>query len=168
MSQPVNQYLFLDFDGVLNHELFHVDWYNRIDRKEVAPEDKPDFDQRAIDNLDALCEQFPHLLIVVSSTWRGSGLSYCVDALVKSGFKHAQRVVACTPSSSHRVRGVEVWEWLKKHTGYGEHPVDYVIFDDDSDFLLWQANRFIHIDPYVGLTSTHVYKAGRILNRLSV
>ncbi|PRY38395.1 hypothetical protein CLV58_109122 [Spirosoma oryzae] len=162
----MKQYLFLDFDGVLNHELFNHDWYTRIQAGEAVAADKPDFDQRTIDNLNLLLSQFPELQVVISSTWRASGKERCLQVLRDSGFAYDERVIGCTPLTDHRVRGVEVLMWLRTNTQYGIEPVDYVIFDDDSDFLLWQADRFIQIDPYAGLTHNHVYRAGRILNRL--
>ncbi|GAB3975951.1 hypothetical protein GCM10028806_34660 [Spirosoma terrae] len=167
-TEPNKAYLFLDFDGVLNHELFHNEWYEKlanwpIDQPKPV---KPEFCPRAIQSLNDLCEQFTHLSIVISSVWRAHGADRCLEILTSSGFSYPERVIDRTPLSRHRVRGVEVLDWLKQNTEYGTKPVDYVILDDDSDFLIWQSHRFIHVDPYSGLNHNHVYKIGRILNRL--
>ena len=41
-----------------------------------------------------------------------------------------------------KVRGDEIDKWLKEHPEYD----DYLIFDDDSDMLPHQKDRFIHCD----------------------
>lgn len=53
------------------------------------------------------------------------------------------------------------WDQLMKNIS-GKHSFefsDYVIFDDDSDMLLWQKDNFIKIDDYCGLTPSAIYKA---------
>ena len=41
---------------------------------------------------------------------------------------------------------------------------NYVILDDDSDFLIWQQKHFFWIDRYCGLTPTICYKIETFLN----
>ena len=53
----------------------------------------------------------------------------------------------------------------RKH--YHEEDIDYeyVILDDDTDFLLGQKDNFIHVDEQTGLTDKDVEKARKILTR---
>ena len=55
--------------------------------------------------------------------------------------------------------------YYRKH--YHEEDVDYeyVIFDDNTDFLLGQSSNFIHINEQTGLTDEDVEKARKILMR---
>ena len=55
--------------------------------------------------------------------------------------------------------------YYRKH--YDEKDIDYeyVIFDDDTDFLLGQKDNFIHVSDETGLTDEHINKAIDILNR---
>ena len=60
-------------------------------------------------------------------------------------------------------RGNEIDIWLKNSERYKD--TDYVIFDDDSDMLLWQQKHFFKTDNYSGLTPTTCYKAKRYLDK---
>ena len=54
--------------------------------------------------------------------------------------------------------------YYRKH--YHDDPdYEYVIFDDDTDFLLGQADNFIHVDEQKGITDEDVEKARKILMR---
>ena len=50
---------------------------------------------------------------------------------------------------------------------FHEEDVDYeyVIFDDDSDMLLGQADNFIRVNPMTGVTQADIDKARKILTR---
>lgn len=43
---------------------------------------------------------------------------------------------------------------------------EYVIFDDDTDFLLGQKDNFIRVNQNTGLTKREINKAIKILTRL--
>ena len=58
------------------------------------------------------------------------------------------------------LRGNEIYQWIDQNI-IGEFN-NYVIFDDDSDFLYWQRNNFLHVDGYWGIGPNHIYKAKRI------
>lgn len=54
--------------------------------------------------------------------------------------------------------------YYRKH--YHDAPdYEYVIIDDDTDFLLGQADNFIHVDEQKGITDEDVEKARKILMR---
>ena len=53
--------------------------------------------------------------------------------------------------------------WLREF-GNKYSPYNYVIIDDDSDMLLWQANHFFQTDSYSGLTPNICYRIKRYFN----
>ena len=55
--------------------------------------------------------------------------------------------------------------YYRKH--YNENDVDYeyVIFDDDTDFLLGQKDNFIQTNERTGITEEDVERARKILTR---
>jgi len=136
--------LFLDVDGVLNSQAFFS-----ARNKRTSPSPRNDIDS---DALRRLCETIKRVgcLVVVSSSWRTGEphRSAVADALAE----HGVAVHGYTGTESYRrgliVRGVEVQAWLDENTD----GADYVIVDDDSDFLPHQMNRFVHTCQSVGLT----------------
>lgn len=54
--------------------------------------------------------------------------------------------------------------YYRKHY-HGAPDYEYVILDDDTDFLLGQANNFIHVNEQTGLTDEDVERARKILMR---
>ena len=176
--------LFLDFDGVLNSELFyHSRLKNRLNR--YLPLFKIfnsiglakfygwlfDFDTRekwllsmidakAVSLLNQICEN-TSCKIVISSTWRKThgGWEECYNLLKKKGF--TGEVISQTPVLGG-FRGEEIERWIVENPNVES----YVILDDDSDFFDYQKlKHFVWVDRYCGLTSTSVYKCSYILNR---
>lgn len=157
--------IFLDFDGVLNSQLF----YKRM-IQETGKRQSRDLDEIAIGYLNGLTEAGAK--VVVSSTWRhGRSMEKLQEILEQFGFKG--EVIGRTPhlrigeDGDCILRGNEILSWIKdsKHiVGAEYHEYKrYVIFDDDSDMLYWQRNNFLWCDPYVGLTPNLVWKAKKIL-----
>jgi hypothetical protein len=58
-------------------------------------------------------------------------------------------------------RGVEIQCWIDDNSFNGR----YVIFDDDSDMMLWQTEQYFQVDGYCGLTPNLIYRAERYLNQ---
>ena len=56
-------------------------------------------------------------------------------------------------------------EGIKYDSKYYQKDYEYVIFDDDTDFLLGQKDNFIHINRNTGLTQADIDKAIKILTR---
>lgn len=156
--------IFLDFDGVLNSQL----WYT----KTKGTRGRDDIDPNAVSYLNILIGK-TNADVVVTSTWR---LSRTIDELKsvlnRNGF--IGNVIGVTKDlrmgddSDCILRGNEILQWIKANPEkigcYYSDYKKYVIFDDDSDMLYWQRNNFIQTDPYVGLTPTNIYKAEKILN----
>lgn len=147
--------LFLDIDGVLNILSEGRDKYGQI------------FNKHFEDNLHKIVET-TGADIVISSTWRLSGLDFIRNMWKERGI--AGNVIDVTPTTKERIRGVEIDMWLKRHD------VDtYVIIDDDSDMLPEQMPYFIKtsdnldhndcVDMGYGLTNICTSRAIEILNK---
>ena len=136
------KYLFLDIDGVLNHE----DWYvNKVKayKKGHVHWWEDCFDPECVKRLNQILDETGARL-VVSSSWR-------LDMDLPMYFEHfgITKDFDITPSLTHEDengnitwpdRGEEVELFLKVH------PCDnYVILDDDKDFTEDQLkNHFVH------------------------
>lgn len=157
--------IFLDIDGVLNVISQGRDQFGSIFHKHFE------------DNLRHLIEQ-TDAKIVISSTWRFSGLDIMKDMWLKRNLPG--EVIDITPycaiiqkdeSYESVERGYEIQAWLNKHPDVE----NYVILDDDNDMLDCQLNNFVKtsgnsdhpdkIDIGYGLTKICTEKAIKILNR---
>lgn len=175
--------IFLDIDGVLNcqdaylaGECRYVEWVN--DRGEK-------------DHHQAFCswnkEWINKLIeesgakIVISSTWRSSGLAFMRKVWELEGMKG--EIIGLTPSfrgdaQDYTIpRGCEIEKWLKDskfcHINWSRENQDaviersgienYLIIDDDSDMLYSQRNNFVHVMPSPrntkGFTRDHFVEA---------
>lgn len=150
--------IFLDIDGVLNCQLFYE---KQKDNKRIKyPQDQ--ICTQRVEMLNELCKETDSA-VVISSTWRHSGLAYCKEVLEKAGATFD--IIDITPSM-HVARGVEIDKWLNDNCAkiFGVHSFEfyrYAIIDDDSDMLLGQFANFFQTDPYSGLTPTTCYKIKR-------
>ncbi len=155
----MSKIIFLDFDGVLNSQL----WYVRT----KGSRGRDDLDPQAIEFLNNLIEK-TGAEVVVTSTWRlNRTAEELQDILNRNGFKGT--VIDKTESFGRPcLRGNEIHQWMldnvQKIGCYYSDYKQYVIIDDDSDMLYWHRNNLILVDGYVGLTPTNVYKATKILN----
>jgi hypothetical protein len=174
----MNKYIFLDVDGVLNHELFYIEKHQHIRHKEHEDKgeeyDLGDIDEEKIKLLNNLIKD-TGAKVIISSCWRlGRHSNDMQKFLEKKGFKG--EIIGSTPrlyfqerkNYSYSVpRGCEIKAWLEmnkdKH-GDKISKVKYVILDDDSDMLLWQREQYFRVDPYCGLTHNITYRATQYLN----
>ena len=162
--------IFLDVDGVLNSD----DWYNKTRGR------SGDFDPEAI----ALLNQMESIgvEVVISSSWGESADKPLKDVGLKLPIiGHTEHFY-----QDWLTRGNEIEKWIqdnfggmgtryglddngfpyyRKHYGDNIQDYEYVIFDDDSDFLLGQVDNFIRTDRLTGLTQADIDKAIKILNR---
>ena len=162
--------IFLDIDSVVNSE----QWYVKTRGK------SGDFDPEVI----ALLNQLKDIRaeVVISSSWGEDGIKPLQDVGLELP------IIGCTEHFhvDWLCRGNEIEKWLYANFGgmgtkyglddngtpyYRKHyrPEDvdyeYVIFDDDTDFLLGQKDNFIHIDKQTGITQADIDKAVKILKR---
>jgi len=144
--------IFLDIDGVLNNE-------NMYKTKKCASKS---FDPKNMEVLNDLIYE-TQAKVVISSCWRiGETIESLLAKMKAGGYKYD--IYDFTPRC-HGIRGNEIHNWLKEK---GKNVKSYVIFDDDSDMLLWQKDYFIWIDRHYGLTPTMAYKAKHTLLNRSV
>ena len=152
--------IFLDFDGVLNNQLFYTTGRAKKKIYDIDP-----------DNIKTLSTLFKYDTrnpkIVVSSSWRSGRTTSDFDEIFSKYDFHPEIIGLTEHLGKGTVRGNEIKSWLDEHpelcgdTYYNYNR--YVIFDDDSDMLLCQRNNFIHVDAYCGLSPRNVYHAERIL-----
>ena len=160
--------IFLDIDGVLNVYGIEYDEYGQI------------FHEHLVDNLRRIIDE-TGAKIVISSTWRFYGLKRmqemwkfrnlpgeviditidCYDLIKEGRFEFYDDVM----------RGHEIQDWIDDNSHRLEN---YVILDDDNDFLPEQRGNFVRtanninhsdcVDVGYGLTKICSEKAIRILN----
>ena len=150
--------IFLDIDGVLN--VYGSPYCGTRDEFGDC------FHKHFEDNLRWIIEQ-TGAKIVISSTWRMSGLSVMQTMWQMRDL--AGEVLDVTPVMN-TIRGEEIAEWLR------ENNVDsYCIIDDDGDMLPEQKNNFVQtannkdhedcVDVGYGLTRKCAKRAVEILNK---
>jgi hypothetical protein len=89
--------IFLDFDGVLNHELWYKKRFETINKDDVST-NYPyyEFDPESVNNLNIIIKE-TDAKVVVSSTWRiGKTVEQLQDMLNVVGFKG--EIIDTTPS----------------------------------------------------------------------
>jgi hypothetical protein len=160
--------IFLDIDGVLNVYCESHDKWGCT------------FHQHLVDNLKWIIEE-TGAKIVVSSTWRFGGIQYLKDMWEARGLPG--EIIDITPDChdlvndgrfeylDHVDRGHEIDYWLEGRTDI----LNYVIVDDDNDFLTHQRSRFVRtsnninhpdsVDIGYGLTKECARRAISILNK---
>ena len=170
MEKNWRKIIFLDIDSVVNSEQFYAKTRGR----------SGDFDPEAIALLNQL--QDIDAEVVISSSWGDSAIKPLQDVGLK---------LPILGTTQHfyqdwMTRGNEIEKWIQDNFGgmgtrYGldddgfpyyrkhfddkEVDYEYVIFDDDTDFLLGQKDNFIHVNRMTGITQADIDKAIKILNR---
>ena len=158
--------IFLDIDGVLNCQLFYT---NRKKSKSIIKHPQNEICTERIEWLNQLCKDV-NAKVVISSTWRHSGLDYCKDALTKAGATF--QIIDKTPDlrADGCLRGNEINLWIEKNKemlGVWRSDFNsYAIIDDDSDMLYWQRNNLFLTDTYSGLTPNTCYRIKRHFEQL--
>lgn len=159
--------IFLDIDGVLNVYPQGYDEYGAI------------FHPHLVENLKLILDR-TGAKIVVSSTWRRSGLSIMKEMWEKRGLPG--EVIDITPFETDVVergtcefydqvdRGFEIQQWIDDN-----QIQDFVILDDDNDMLPSQRDNFVRtannqdhedcVDIGYGLTRKCAERAIEILNK---
>ncbi len=139
------QTLFLDFDGVLNNDVFI-----RQQRNHPPKDGTKVFDPTNRTQLNRLCEQLPVDRIVISSSWKvHHSLPKLRGILTGSGFEHAAIVVDVTVDigAGPESREAEILCWIEQ-----SRLVNFVIIDD---FQLSQdfEGRYFRTASWAGLTA---------------
>ena len=174
----MDRYLFLDIDGVLN-TIRYNDYL--IEHGEVeTDEDGAIFDPEAIANLAYIVKNVPDLKIVITSTWRFKGWDWMNSLWEKRQLPG--RIYSFTPALDivcfkdllnqknsnstfpYGTRGLEINEWLRLNVKKGT-PHNYVILDDEIDYLAVQENCVVLCDPYKGLTKNVAERTIHLLTK---
>ncbi len=168
------KYLFLDIDGVLNHEEWYRERVYALKRKEWWMDY---FDPECVRRLNNILQETGARL-VISSSWRmDRELKRYFGAVgIPTDFDISPSLTKEDESGVliWANRGEEVAEFLK------DHPCDnYVILDDDMDFTEDQLkNHFVHCcadymqafkeghEGQTGLTELKMKEAINILNKI--
>lgn len=172
----MNRYLFLDIDGVLNHEKFYQNRFNLLKQhKEIPPYPLCEFDPFCVEQVNRILDE-TNANLVISSSWRFD--KDLKNILKKVGLKFDNFEI--TPYLCGQIRGLEIKKYIddlllsdeyKDKTTFNErmHPekvIRYCILDDDSDMLYEQRNYFVQTNAYgSGLTKRLANKVIRILNK---
>lgn len=145
--------LFLDIDGVLNSKQ-----WDQVERAREVDFLEDQFDPKAVALLNELIEAID-AQIVLTSSWRLNFEKAEMNKLFHSvGIK--RDIIAYTPNlnagQGHHTRGNEILKWCIDNKSLTQSKAnsykDYLILDDNADFLLSQANNFFQTDAAVGLT----------------
>lgn len=182
--------IFLDFDGVINHNLFYEERYANFHKHENIPlykvvkkylrklvkskkisrldYIKSETDLSKIILLNELCAE-TNAAIVISASMRAQ---YSVDDL-QTIFNYLGATFIIIDKTGYcecRNRGCEIKKWLYDNCEkwFGVKYYDfykYAIIDDDQDFLLEQQQNFFQTDNYSGLTPTTCYKIKRLFKQ---
>lgn len=161
--------VFVDFDGVLNSELF----YKNNSIKDITD----NIDPFCVRQLNAILEK-TGAKVVVSSSWAKLMDDEELNRILTKhgfegeivGFVPSLSLVGETESSAQASvpRGLEIKNWIETNQDIiGEKCFnynDYAILDDDSDMLLEQMDNFFQTDPYVGITPFIVDRVVTFLN----
>jgi hypothetical protein len=171
--------IFLDIDGVLNHQNWYQYRYENIDMKLVSNEyPKYEFDPKSVECLNWITDA-TGAKIVVSSTWRLGRTVEELQGLLKSVGVTGE-VIDKTPSfgpptrydgsdgkPGYRIpRGCEIEYWLdqqdfqrinwsiavQKEYAKKSKVSNYVILDDDSDMLYGQKEHYFKTPQLSGLS----------------
>jgi len=177
--------IFLDFDGVLNHENWYERRYKSIKSGECEASTESDIDPESVENLNYIIRE-TGAKVVVSSTWRlGHTTEELGNILKECGFvgeviDKTPRIIYKHNDSTYVIdRGVEIKHWLKdkgfqrinwskdrqKEWIDKSDVENYVILDDDSDMLYGQREHFILVSRKFGLTKEIANKCIDILNK---
>lgn len=154
------KYLFLDIDGVLNHDK----WYDSKRMKELSPTfirwEQECFDPECVQRVNRILKETGAEL-VVSSSWRGDPeLSEIFESVGLPTDYSVTPIVDIANWVYYEHRGEEIKAFIQVF------PCEnYVILDDDTDFTEEQLkNHFVHCSNKDGLTEEKTNQAIKILN----
>ena len=150
--------IFLDIDGVLNVMSREFDEFGQL------------FNPIFVNNLAYIIEK-TNAKLVISSTWRYSGLKQMVNMWKYRNLPG--EIIGITPDLYKDVdRGDEIKAWLEKNIDKVDN---YCIIDDDEDMLTEQLNNFVKTSGNIdhpdcddigyGLTKICSEKVIEILNK---
>lgn len=160
MTTPVKplRVVFLDFDGVLNHERTK-ERYRRGTDGHVPGASLIGLDPRNVAVFNQFLEQ-AKAQIVVSSSWRWThSLEELRHVLAVSGVKG--QVLGMTRRRSMANRGLEIQDWIDSNG-----PLQTFVILDDSSVMGHLASRLVQTSMETGMREKHVPMGLKILSEL--
>lgn len=153
--------IFLDIDGVLNHQSMTKENEIKTEGGFVSKE--------CVKLLNHITSE-TGAQIVISSTWRMDGFED--DGVTPKTKAHLEsagvtgEIIDNTPilRDAGNLRGNEIRCWLQAN-----RPSlfsDYIILDDDSDMLYWQKENYFHVDHFIGITPNVAFRAVNFLKKI--
>lgn len=156
--------IFLDIDGVLNHESYYHWRYDQIvQNHKIFSYPYSEFSPDSVKQLNRILKE-TGAEIILSSTWRFDKMDYLQNLFKEVGIEKPIRDI--TPDlynvfNSHCCRGKEIEKFLNEHPEISK----YVILDDDNDMEDYQRPFFVRTNAYAdGLNEERANKAIEILN----
>lgn len=155
--------IFLDIDGVLNHD----QWYVSKEYQSLVEDENTelDIDPSCTKRIVEICRQ-TNAKIVITSAWRMTW--YGTQFRLERGGIPNDLILDKTPEffwvtvgNFDRSRSAEINTWLEQHQGEVE---SYVIIDDQPIAKGEQEKHIVHVNPHVGLTEENKELAIKILN----
>lgn len=162
---PVNNIIFLDFDGVLNSERNYRKLH--MNSMPICDQFGALFDEKCVAALEMIIEA-TKAEIVITSSWR-----YLLDLPTLRDMWECRglpgRIISMTRTDlvtddpfDNLIRGKEVEAWLRKHH-VNEDTGKYVIIDDENEYMTKQLSHFVWTNPESGLTKNDAERAISIL-----
>lgn len=147
--------IFLDIDGVL---------VNRASLRQASGL-RASADPKCVSALNKIIAE-TDAKIVVSSTWRRSGVNFVIQKLRSWGV--SGDIVGLTPVLNvvNVERGNEIQTWIDENTQLGKIITSFVILDDDDD-MLHLTNRLVQTVFEDGLTESDADRAIGILGAVN-
>ena len=170
MKQEFN-IIFLDIDGVLNSERWAKEQFEKTGKPLSSIYM---VDEVAVEHLMNLLRKHDDLKLVISSSWRGLSLSDTRSNLAESKLDVLLPwVIGSTPRCrGNRGQQIEIFRnfadklddpFCNNHCEFPFIIKNYVIVDDDRDFLDSQLSHFVHTTWQFGLLDEHITKIEKIL-----
>lgn len=172
----MDKFLFLDIDGVLNHEEFYRIRFEKLKNKEeLPPYPLCEFDSFCVGQVNRILAE-TNANLVISSSWRFD--KDLKNILQKVGLNIDKFEI--TPYLGGAIRGLEIKQYIddlllsdkyRDKFSFSErmHPekvIRYCIIDDDSDMLYDQRFNFVQTNAHSkGLTKRLADKVIKILNK---
>lgn len=149
-------YGFLDFDGVINLYNFDITDDEVVKQKARSNEF---YDLDCVANLSSLCLKYD-IHLVISSSWRYSGIGYCVDYLHKAGLDERIDICGMTETDWGTYRPQHIINYLLSHPDYS----GWVVFDDLNMPQL--GRHLVQCDSRKGLDKEKIEEAFAYLARI--
>lgn len=168
----IEQYLFLDIDGVLN--TIRYSNYLIDNDEDDTDEDGALFDPEAVEKLAHIIKTIPDVKIIISSTWRFKGWEWInhlwekrqmpgkiysiTPALEFVRFKNLIHQSCSESVYPYGTKGMEIGEWLRLYGSKNPMLSKYVIIDDEEDFPSRYKDHIVLTDPFWGITEETVVR----------